>query len=255
MYNEKKSFFLKKLGVIFFSAVFLLSFFVSLTIIIKDERFFKILAQNIEITSLSAKIAESSAILPQYQELYTQNNDLADWLKIEGTHIDYPVIYTTDDTEFYLRHAFNGNSSDLGVPFIGYHCTSEPQSSNLIIYGHNVNNGAMFHDLLQYAQQDFYLAHPFIRFDTLKETAQYEIVAAFYAQIYPNDRKNVFRYYHTDLSYPDLFSEFSEHLAQASLFDTGININYGEQLLTISTCSYHTDNGRFVIVARKQDLP
>ena len=80
----------------------------------------------------------------------------------------------------------------------------------------------------------------------------YEVLAAFYSEIYPVDAEGVFRYYeYADLSDPERFTEYVEQAKAAALYDTGIAAQYGDRLLTLSTCSYHTDNGRFVVVARK----
>lgn len=246
---------LKKITLIFFSAVFFLSFFALLTTVVsdwKEERAFKILAQSVNDYD-TEQATNNDKILPQYQELYKQNTDLAGWIKIENTNINYPVMFTPDDIEYYLRRSFDGSSSNLGVPFIGYNCSLEPRSTNILIYGHNMNNGAMFHDLLKYQNKDFYLEHSLVNFDTLKETAQYEIIAAFYTRIYPENYEDVFRYYeYTNLTDPLLFAEFINNVTQESLYDTGITAEYGDLLLTLSTCSYHADNGRFVVIARKQ---
>ena len=92
-----------------------------------------------------------------------------------------------------------------------------------------------------------------IRFDTLFVRGEYEVVAAFYAKVYDAGGQEGFRYYqYTDLSSPERFQEYVTQVQAAALYDTGITAQYGDQLLTLSTCSYHTDNGRFVVVARKE---
>lgn len=191
-------------------------------------------------------------MLPEYAALYEENPDLFGWVRIEGTKLDYPVMYTPDDPEYYLRRAFDQSDSVSGVPFLDGKCTED--GGNYLIYGHNMYSGTMFACLLSYAQSDFYEEHPIIHFDTLFEQGEYEVMAAFYSKVYNSDDQNVFRYYqYTDLSAPDRFREYISQVEDAALYDTGVTAQYDDQLLTLSTCSYHTANGRFVVVARKID--
>lgn len=77
------------------------------------------------------------------------------WIKIDGTAIDYPVMYTPNDGDFYLTHGFNKQKARNGVPFIDQRCTVEPPGTNIIIYGHHMKNGTMFADLAQYKDKNF----------------------------------------------------------------------------------------------------
>ena len=191
-------------------------------------------------------------MLTAYASLFESNSDLFGWIEIEGTKLNYPVMYTPDDPEHYLRRAFDGSRSMSGVPFLDGRCFEG--CGNYLIYGHHMKNGTMFASITSYAKEAFWQEHPVIRFDTLYETGTYEIVAAFYAKVYSADDVDVFRYYvYTDLSDPEVFAEYAEQIKGAALYDTGIEVAYGDQLLTLSTCEYHTANGRFVVVAKKAD--
>lgn len=184
-----------------------------------------------------------------YLPLKEQNEDFFGWLSIEGTAINYPVMYTPDDPQYYLRRAFDKSNSLSGVPFLDATCSAE--RGNYLIYGHNMSNGTMFADLLSYADQKFWEEHPDIQFDTLDETGSYSILAAFYSEIYPDEAEG-FRYYqYTDLRDAEDFDAYISQVKRAALYDTGITAEYGDILLTLSTCSYHTSNGRFVVVARQ----
>lgn len=190
-------------------------------------------------------------MLPSYAALYAENSDLFGWIQIDGTDLNYPVMYTPDDPEYYLRRAFDRSKSTSGVPFLDGECPEDGR--NYLIYGHNMKNGTMFSALLSYTEQEFYEEHPLIRFDTLFEKGEYEVMAVFYAKVYDTGDQEVFRYYqYTDLSSPERFQDYVAQVEAASLYDTGVTAEYGDQLLTLSTCSYHTDNGRFVVVARKE---
>lgn len=185
-----------------------------------------------------------------YADLKEQNPDFFGWISIEDTKINYPVMHTPDDPEYYLRRDFYGEYSQSGVPFLSASCYEG--CGNYLIYGHNMNNGTMFASLLFYADRDYWEKHPTIRFDTLTSSGEYEVMAAFYSKVYSQDDSGVFRYYqYTDLSDFAVFSDYTAQVQETALYDTGVYAEYGDHLLTLSTCSYHTENGRFVVVARK----
>lgn len=183
--------------------------------------------------------------------MWEQNHDFAGWLSIEGTKIDYPVMFTPEEPEYYLRKAFDGRYAISGSLFIGEGC--EPDGSHVIIYGHHMKDGTMFGSLADYADRDYWVEHPTIRFDTLDSDGEYEIFAAFYSRVYKVNESGVFRYYqYADLSEPERFAEFVAQAQEAALYDTGVTAEYGDKLLTLSTCSYHTSEGRFVVIAVKK---
>ena len=191
-----------------------------------------------------------------YQPLLAENNHLAAWLVIEGTEVDYPVLYTPDDPEFYLHKAFDGSYARSGSLFVGAGCV--PDGSNIIIYGHNMKDGSMFGNLDAYADVDYAKAHPDITYDLIGPDGSYqqltfEVMAAFYSRVYKINEEDVFRYYYgTDLSDPEEFQSYVTQAMSASLYDLGVTAEYGERLLTLSTCSYHTEQGRFVVLAREK---
>lgn len=186
----------------------------------------------------------------RYDDLYAQNGDLFGWVRIEETKIDYPVMYTPEDPEHYLHRAFDGKRSSSGVPFLDGKCYVG--CGNYIVYGHHMKNGTMFAGLTDYAKEEFWLEHPIISFDTVDEAGTYEVMAAFYAKAYRVNDTNVFRFYsYTDLTDEAVFDEYLAHVYDAALYDTGVTAQYGDQLLTLTTCSYHTTDGRFVVVAKK----
>lgn len=192
-------------------------------------------------------------VLPQYQDLWERNEDLAGWVSIPGTAIDYPVMHTAQDEESYQRRAFDGSGSDSGTPFLAADCFAG--CGNYIVYGHNMKDGSMFAALLSYGDQAFWEQHPRIRFDTLTETGTYEVLAAFYTDVNADGTGETFPYYaYTDLRDEDTFEEYLDLVRSAALYETGAAAaEPGDQLLTLSTCSYHTSDGRFVVVARHMD--
>lgn len=234
------------------SAVFIFSAIMIILYVVRshsEQKAFEALASIAETVRLSSSNTSEENDSSPYLPLKEQNADFFGWISIEGTQIDYPVMYTPDDPQYYLKRAFDKSSSLSGVPFLDAACSAE--CGNYLIYGHNMKNGTMFAGLLSYAEQEFWQAHPTIRFDTLDGAGSYDILAAFYSEIYPEEEDG-FRYYqYTDLRDAEDFDAYIRQVKQAALYDTGITAEYGDTLLTLSTCSYHTSNGRFVVVARQ----
>jgi sortase B len=159
-------------------------------------------------------------------------------------------MYTPGDSEYYLHRAFDRSYSQSGVPFLEGAYTDT--CNNYLIYGHNMKNGTMFSSLLSYEKESYWQQHPVVTFDTRDDSGTYDVLGVFYTEI-AADRDDVFDYYHyLDLSDPDRYDEYVRKVKENALYDTGIDAAYGDQLLTLSTCSYHVDNGRFVLVARKR---
>lgn len=196
-------------------------------------------------------IPEGLVMLDHLTEWYEQNNALAGWLRIEGTQIDYPVIHTPEDPDKYLRKDFNGKFSMEGTLFIEGNCSTMPESDNTIIYGHNMKRGTMFHDLMNYKKQSYWEEHPIIEYSTLYEERQYEIIAAFYDKVYYS-HEDVFKFYQfIDYETEGEFQEAMDYYRSKAEYETGVEPQYGDRLLTLVTCSYHVRYGRFVVVARE----
>lgn len=185
------------------------------------------------------------------QKLQQENTDIVGWLEIEGTSINYPVLQGTDN-EYYMTHNYKKQKSKNGSIFLTKDYDWSIPSSNLLIYGHNLNNGTMFQELLKYSKEDFYKEHPIIRFTTNKEDAEYEIISAFKSRVYYKSEKNVFRYYYfVNAKTEEEYNEFIQNAKKASLYNIDTTARYGDQLITLSTCSYHVEDGRFAVVGRK----
>lgn len=188
-------------------------------------------------------------ILPEYEAIYEQNSDFFGWLRIDDTTVNYPVMHTPEDPQYYLRRAFDKSDAHSGTPFLDGACFEG--CGNYIIYGHHMKNGTMLGTLPKYADKKYWEQHKIICFDTLYEHGEYEVIAAFYGKSIPKGEAG-FRYYqYTDLTNPVVFEEYITQVKAAAVYDTGIAVEYGDELLTLSTCSYHTTDGRFVVVAKK----
>ena len=206
--------------------------------------------ENITINETEITPVKTERML-QLEELQNINTDIIGWLEIEGTNINYPVLHGTDN-DFYLNHNYKKESSWAGSLFLDKDFDIVNGSSNYLIYGHRNGQGLMFETLLKYSNKNFYENHKTIKFTTLNEDAIYEILAVFYSRVYYQNEQNVFRYYYfVNAKDEQEYNEFVNNAKTASIYDTGVIAEYGEQLLTLSTCEYSQKNGRFVVVAKK----
>ncbi len=195
------------------------------------------------------QIEPKPLILNQYSELYEKNHDLAGWITIDGTVIDYPVMQC-EDNEYYLHHDFYQEESKYGCLYVK-DIADFDKGTNFIIYGHSMKDGSMFGSLERFRNEAYYLEHPEISFDTLYEERVYQIVAAFPSQVY-NVQDKVFKYYQFyQADTQEEFDYFYENIKALSLYDTGVEAEYGDTFLTLSTCAYHVEDGRFVVVAKR----
>lgn len=202
-----------------------------------------------EQNALEAEPPEEPVMLARFEKLYEENNDLAAWISIEGMVIDYPVMQCEDD-EYYLHHDFYGNEDKYGCLYVRDRADVD-DGVNFIIYGHNMRDGSMFGDLDLYRDEDFYREHSMISFDTLYEERTYEIISVFRSQIYDSDDE-VFKYYQFyEADTEEEFDYFYENIKELSLYDTGVTAEFGDTFLTLSTCAYHVEDGRFAVVAKR----
>ena len=203
-----------------------------------------------DIKGLKGNDVKVPEVLDEYAGLYAENSDTIGWLKIDGMTIDYVVMQAPDEINKYLRHDFYGKDSTRGCLFVDEYCDIF-NSDNIIIYGHNMKDGSMFGTLDSYADESFYAEHKIIQFDTIYEKHSYEVVAAISTSI-PAKDEDVFRYYeYTGSNDEETFLDYADFIEKNKLYDTGVEINPGDKLLTLSTCAYHTTDGRFVVVARQ----
>ena len=188
-----------------------------------------------------------------YQNLYLENADMVGWIQIEGTSIDYPVMQTPADPTYYLKHDFEKNYTDYGCPFMQADCDALAPSDNLIIYGHNMKDGSMFADLAKYRSKDFWQTHKTVWFDTELGSSAYEIFAVIHTTV-QEDAADAFPFYRfVDAATPEDFTSYVSACKARALYDTGIFAEYGDKLLTLSTCDNITDDGRLLIIAKQTD--
>ena len=188
-----------------------------------------------------------------YQNLYWENTDMVGWIQIEGTSIDYPVMQTPADPNYYLKHDFEKNYTDYGCPFMQADCDVQAPSDNLILYGHNMKDGSMFADLAKYRSKDFWQTHKTVWFDTAVGGCAYEIFAVIHTTVQA-DAADAFPFYRfVDAAAPEDFADYVSACKARALYDTGIFAEYGDKLLTLSTCDNITDDGRLLVIAKQTE--
>ena len=198
-------------------------------------------------TPASYEPASELTSYDKYAAVYEQNSDFIGWISIEDTKINYPVMQTPGNKDFYLKHAFDKSYSEYGVPYMQENCKLG-LSDNCVIYGHHMQDGSMFADLCKFESEDFYKEHKTIHFDTLAGFGEYEIVCVFKTAAYSADG---FKYYHfVDAANAAEFNSFLSSCKSLALYETGVSAEYGDKLITLSTCEYSCSNGRMVIIAK-----
>ncbi len=186
-----------------------------------------------------------------YADAFLDNEDTAGWLQIPGTNIDYPIMWTPRDENYYLYRAFDGSENVNGCLILDTDSCINPLSTNLIIHGHNMKSGAMFGNLTDYEDESYFEEHRRIILYTEECQRNYEVVAVFRSQVYKKT-DNVFKFYKFfQADTQEEFDDFYKNIKKLSMYDTGVTAEFGDHFITLSTCVYHVTNGRFVVVAKE----
>lgn len=199
--------------------------------------------------SIPTETTAAPTILPEYAALYLQNDDMVGWIEIEGTKLNYPVLQTPDEKDFYLHRDFNKENSNHGAIYVQENCDVWTPSDNVVIYGHNMKDGSMFATLLKYRKKSYWEEHRFIYFNTLLEQRTYEIVAVF--KTTASIGKGFDYHLFVEAENAEEFNAYVDKIKKLSYYDTGVDAEYGDKLITLSTCEYSLTNGRLVVVAKR----
>ena len=199
--------------------------------------------------------------LDKYLEYYDVNNDFVGWIRIDGiTHsngdpwIDYPVVQTTDNN-YYLDKNFEGNYSAKGCIYADFKVpiTGLSMANNVTLYGHSNKDGSFFRHVLDYKELSTLKNAYIINFDTRWEEAQYVVVSCFLIGIREDqDDIPLFEYFKCrNFDTEDDYNYFYDNIMLRNYYTSDIECEYGDQFLTLSTCSYEFSDSRYVVVARK----
>lgn len=208
----------------------------------KDQQQFDDMAQTITIEENTDENAESDNGIT---DLINKNSDCIGWLRISGTKIDYPVMQTKDNPQYYLRRDFNKQYSYLGTPFMDSRCDMN-YDNNLIVYGHNMKDGKMFGDLLKYREKSYFKEHNIIHFITPNGVQKYSVIAV--CKVKNDDEW----YSYTTQKDKESFSNLILHIKDKSLYQTDETAEYGDYFITLSTCEYSQTNGRLIVIAKRK---
>jgi len=184
--------------------------------------------------------------------MYNGNEDIIGILKIPGTVIYYPVAYYAYDNIYYLERNLRKQFSAAGSIFLDYENSVERQDPNTVLYGHQMSFNSMFHTLRYYTNEEFFYGHRYIIFNTVYEDNVWEVFTFFRAHISFNYIRVFFK---SERTFLGLAAEMKER----SLYETGIEINSGDRILTLSTCTNEDRDTRYVLAARliknRDDIP
>lgn len=172
-----------------------------------------------------------------------ENPETVAWLTIPGTRIDMPVVCGTDN-EFYLDHDYLGNPDSAGAIYQDFRNAGSFSGRHSILYGHNMKNGTMFHNLRYFKDEDFARKNNRIVLETLDGPTQWQIFAS---SVITTDFYVIQTAFTDDAEY----QAFLDTLIDKSDFDYGIEVQAEQQILTLLTCTYEVDNARYVVHAVK----
>lgn len=202
-------------------------------------------------TPAPTPIPTPEPVVNPYREAFLSNEDMRAWIQIPGTAIDYPVMWTPEDEEYYLYRDFDGSDNKNGCLILDTDSCVDPLTTNLIIHGHNMKSGAMFGRLTDYQEESFYQNHKEIILYTEECQRNYEVIAVFRSQVFrkSDDVFKFYKFFQADTQ--EEFDDFYNNIKEMSLYDTGVTAEFGDHFITLSTCVYHVENGRFVVVAKE----
>ncbi len=194
-----------------------------------------------------AQVRDEDGMLLCYKGIYEMNNDTVGWLKLDGTQLDYPVMQTPDDPNFYLDRDFNKEKSDRGCIYAWGTADLEEPSDNITLFGHNMRDGSMFAALNAYTDKAAWEQNSLLFFDTLTEFHTYKIFAVFKTSASVDKG---FKYHQfVDAEDEEDFDDFIDTCKSLAFYDTGITPVYGDKIICLSTCEYTLENGRLVVAA------
>lgn len=210
-------------------------------------------------TAVSDAVGGGDTLTPAAEKLLQLNPDTVGWVVIDGTNVNLPVVQrkSADGNEYYLTRSFDGSSNKAGTIFLDYRATlnAKERSENLVLYGHNQRDKSMFGDLAQYKHNlEFYKAHPTVTFASNYRTDVYKIFAMFVTPVEPYQTSDGFIFdYHNYINFDKNsdYDTFYNLAMERTQIITGVDIKYGDEFLTLSTCSNEFEPSRFVVIARK----
>lgn len=191
----------------------------------------------------TSQASQESKLQPKFIPLLETNPEVIGWITITDTPINYPMVQHSDN-QYYLNYDSSNSPSIYGSIYIDYRNNSDLNNKNTLIYGHNMNNGSMFHALVNYKDQAFFENHPYIYISNLYETFTYEVFAVY---VVDADYETISVNYENDTDFLNYISECKSR----SLFAKDIALTASDQIVTLVTCSYELNNARTIVQAKR----
>ena len=184
---------------------------------------------------------EEPAIKVDFEALRAKNSEVSGWIYLPNSVLNYPVV-KAEDNEKYLNLGLDGKYLRAGTHFADYRNKSSEESSNYIIYGHNMKNGTMFKTLTDYKEQEFYDNNPVIYYLTPEKNYKIELVSG-------NVVKSDADIYDPNIERSTLLRIVREYV-NTSTFRSSVALTEEDRFITLSTCSYEYDDARFIVIGR-----
>jgi sortase B len=200
------------------------------------------------------QIPSYSDALPSYMALKEQNGDFTGWLYIVQAGVNYPVMHTPKNQDYYLRRDFEKKYSEAGTLFAGAPSDPVRPTDVTVIYGHNMNSGAMFGKLDVLDRPEYLEKEGLIIFDTLESRSTYRLIGLAKVKVDERGHSDYEYYLYGDFADESDYTNFIENFNSREIAASGVTPVYGDKLLMLSTCEYSQENGRFVALAVRTDV-
>lgn len=182
-----------------------------------------------------------------YRELLARNKDYRGWITVNGTSISYPMVKGADN-DYYLKRSFDRNYDINGTVYMDYRNLGFGFSKHIILYGHNMKDGSMFGELKKYKDERFALENRIIEIEDFYGTRYFEIYASYYAAAESS-------LITTEFSNTTEFQTFIDEQIVKSNVNYDLRPDENSYILTLVTCSYEVDDGRYLLHAVEVDAP
>lgn len=201
-----------------------------------------------------ADVVDYKDRLPEYEKMKEENEDFVGWVIADGTNVNYPMMQTVDDPDFYLDHNFKKEKSKPGTIFISNAADLYEPTDVVTIFGHNMRDDTMFGSLDRYDDEEFIKEHDRVWVDSLDGRREFQVTHVMRIRVDVEGKEDVFPYYaYSNFEDKEDFNEFIKQAQEHSLYDTGREVKYGDKFVILSTCeyTYGDGSGRLVIMGKE----
>jgi sortase B len=185
--------------------------------------------------------ADKQTFSDQYKQILEINENVIGWINIPETTVNYPIV-KGEDNSFYLNHSIEDKKTSRGSIFMDYRNFGDEQDVNRVLYGHNMKDGSMFHDIMAYKNSSFFDQHPYIQCYSLEEPITWQIFSVYIASATDDVAQITFKN-------EDEYSRYLKQIKKQSKYDTGVEVTQGDQILTLVTCTYENNDARVIVHA------